>query len=377
MGSITPYDTAQGKRYRVRYRKPDHSQTDKRGFKTKRDAELFLAGVEVKKATGQYVNETASKITIEDMAPDWLAGKNATLKASSYNVLAIAWRVHVASLWADRQIGSIRYSEVQNWITDLSSNRSATVTIRAHGILAGILDTAVKDRQLVVNPARDVNLPRKTGKVRRYLTHQQVAQLAKQCGQHETLILTLAYTGLRWGEAIALRVHSLDIYRKRILVQANAPRVGGKIVPGTPKTHEKRSVPFPLFLSEQLETLCADKEHGALVFSVGKDYLRSPPHTRGWFFQAKKRATASDSSFPRELTLHDLRHTAASLAISSGANVKAVQRMLGHASAAMTLDTYADLFDEDLDAVASALDKARSESIVGKVWAEAPSLRIA
>ncbi|KTR78865.1 hypothetical protein NS234_02320 [Microbacterium oxydans] len=52
----------------------------------------------------------------------------------------------------------------------------------------------------------------------------------------------------------------------------------------------------------------------------------------------------------------DVRHTAASRAISAGANVKAVQRMLGHASAAMTLDTYADPFDDDLDDVASALE---------------------
>jgi integrase len=58
------------------------------------------------------------------------------------------------------------------------------------------------------------------------------------------------------------------------------------------------------------------------------------------------------------MTIHDLRHMAASLAVSAGANVKAVQRMLGHASAAVTLDTYADLFDDDLDAVSDALDEA-------------------
>lgn len=74
-----------------------------------------------------------------------------------------------------------------------------------------------------------------------------------------------------------------------------------------------------------------------------------------------KRARALDPTFPR-VTPHDLRHTAASLAISAGANVKAVQRMLGHASAAMTLDTYADLFDVDLDTVAYALGRARDES---------------
>jgi integrase len=69
----------------------------------------------------------------------------------------------------------------------------------------------------------------------------------------------------------------------------------------------------------------------------------------------------ADPTFPA-ITAHDLRHTAASLAVSSGANVKAVQRMLGHASAAMTLDVYADLFDSDLEAVAQS---------VGKMWASA------
>jgi integrase len=56
------------------------------------------------------------------------------------------------------------------------------------------------------------------------------------------------------------------------------------------------------------------------------------------------------------LTPHELRHTAASLAVSAGANVKAIQKMLGHSSAAMTLDVYSGLFDDDLDGVANSLD---------------------
>jgi integrase len=71
-----------------------------------------------------------------------------------------------------------------------------------------------------------------------------------------------------------------------------------------------------------------------------------------------------DETFPA-ITPHDLRHTAASLAISAGANVKAVQRMLGHAKASMTLDVYADLFDTDLDAVAVELDAA-IRAVAGK-----------
>ncbi|WP_279432157.1 tyrosine-type recombinase/integrase [Labedella populi] len=76
------------------------------------------------------------------------------------------------------------------------------------------------------------------------------------------------------------------------------------------------------------------------------------------------------------MTPHDLRHTTASLAVSSGANVKAVQRMLGHASAAMTLDTYADLFDDDLDAVATALDQAARSAVVATALPRTPGDRV-
>jgi integrase len=69
-----------------------------------------------------------------------------------------------------------------------------------------------------------------------------------------------------------------------------------------------------------------------------------------------RRCQESDESFP-SLTAHELRHTSASLAIHSGANVKVLQRMLGHESAAMTLDVYADLFDTDLDTVAENVAK--------------------
>ena len=72
------------------------------------------------------------------------------------------------------------------------------------------------------------------------------------------------------------------------------------------------------------------------------------------------------------MTIHDLRHTAASLAVASGANVKAVQKMLGHASAAMTLDVYTDLFDDDLDAVAVRINDAAVAASVSKMWPREP-----
>lgn len=350
MGSITAYETTAGKRYRVRYRKPDHSQTDKRGFRTKREAELFLAATEVRKATGEFIDATASRISIDELGGPWLRAQS-HLKPSSYAVIEVAWRIHVGPTWGHRVLGEIRHSEVQAWVSGLSATKSPTVVIRAFGVLAGIIDVAVKDRRLPSNPARGVNLPRKRGKrERHYLSHTQVQLLADESRANGTLVLLLAYTGLRWGEAVGLRVGNVDFSRRRILVRANAVNVRGTIVPGTPKTHESRSVPFPAFLAEPLEAQCGQKPRDQLVFGAGTEYLPTPTQGDGWFAGARKRAVGLDQPFPQKLTLHDLRHTSASLAISAGAR---------HASAAMTLDTYADLFDDDLDAVADALDRAK------------------
>jgi integrase len=84
--------------------------------------------------------------------------------------------------------------------------------------------------------------------------------------------------------------------------------------------------------------------------------LGPPSSTESWLSGAVIRCQKADPAFPR-VTAHALRHTAASLAISAGANPKVVQRMLGHASAAMTLDVYADLFDSNLDTVAENVAK--------------------
>lgn len=112
-----------------------------------------------------------------------------------------------------------------------------------------------------------------------------------------------------------------------------------------------RTSPRCGFLADQLTAHLAGRSARELVFtSTRGEVLRNRNARREWFDKA---ATAISEP---GLTPHALRHTAASLAVSAGANVKAVQRMLGHASAAMTLDVYSDLFDDDLDAVAERLD---------------------
>ncbi|WP_246093129.1 tyrosine-type recombinase/integrase [Subtercola boreus] len=344
------------------YRKPDHAQAQKRGFKTKREAEQFLHSVENAKNRGEFIDAAAARSTVSQLGAEWLASQT-QLKASSYRPVEIAWRLYVEPVWGARSVGEIRHSQIQTWVSEMSRAKGATTVLRAYGVLAGILDVAVRDRRVTANAARGVNLPRKTGKKRVYLSHDQVQALADNARENSTMVLFLAYTGLRWGEATALRVGDLDTLRRRAQVSENAVGVSGKIIVGTPKSHLSRSVPYPAFLSNPLARLCEGKDRTQLIFGDGVNYMHLPHSLRGWFTAAVKRTQAQDESFDR-VTVHDLRHTAASLAISAGANVKAVQRMLGHASAAMTLDTYADLFDDDLDAVATALDHAKNSSDV-------------
>lgn len=230
--------------------------------------------------------------------------------------------------------------------------------MRALGVLAGVIDLAVDDNRIVANPARSLRtLPRRgVGKPRVYLSHEQVGTLAANSA-HPTLVLVLAYTGLRWGEATALRVRHVSPARHRLNIEENAVLVKWEIHVGTPKTHERRSVPYPERLAPLIKAACDGKGPDGLLFGNGVTHMKHESDNRSWFATAVRRARKEDPSIPR-LTPHDLRHTAASLAISAGANVKAVQRMLGHASAAMTLDTYADLFEDDLDAVAARLNDA-------------------
>ena len=129
---------------------------------------------------------------------------------------------------------------------------------------------------------------------------------------------------------------------------------------------ETRWLPVPKLLLEGLETQIAGKSPDDLVFSSPHgSYLRVGNFRRGYFDKAA-RAIGQPGLYP-----HELRHTAASLAIAAGATVKSVQRMLGHASATLTLDHYGHLFADELDDVAARLDDAMRDSDVVPMWSQA------
>lgn len=348
MASVTRRPNGQ---WRARYR-DSAGHEHAHHFARRVDAQAWLDGVTTAVQTGSYVDPARSRLTVGALAEQWIKGK-VSLKPTTRALYDSVLRTHVLPRWREVTLTRVEHGEVQAWVAQLvASGLSAGHVRKVHGVLSGILSLAVRDRRLPSNPALGVDLPHTRERPRRYLTATEVEQLAATAGDGRLAVLVLAYCGLRWSELAGLRVGRLDLMRRRLIVAEAMTEVnGGRLIWGAPKSHESRSVPIPRIVVDDLARHVAGKGHDDLVFTTTNGApLRNRNARRDWFDAAAAEIGQAG------LTPHELRHTAASLAVSSGANVKAVQRMLGHASAALTLDRYADLFDDDLDAVADRLD---------------------
>jgi integrase len=342
-------------RWYARFRTPDGTQQTKT-LARKVDADRFLVEVESSKQHGAFVDARRASLTVGEWADDWLAAQ-ADLAPTTRNRYAGILSKHVRPRWGQVRLADVTHAEVQRWLTRLDL---APASVRkVHRVLSMVLAYAVKDGRLALNPAAGVSLPRLREAEKRFLSHRQVRELADACGDdYRLMVLFLAYTGLRWGEMAALTVGRVDFLRRRALVAESVTPVEGVMTFGPTKGHERREVPIPRFLIDDLARHVEGKSADDLVFTGERGaVMRSGTFRRGALIEAAK-AIGIPGFHP-----HELRHTAASLAIASGADVKVVQQMLGHKSATMTLDQYGHLFGDRLDIVADAMDAARAAAL--------------
>ena len=183
MATISRYQNTSGAtRYRVRYRTPERGQTQRRGFKTKRDAEAFAATVEVSKLKGEYVAPALGRVSVDELATDWLARKKQATAPSHYRMLEPTYRTHVRPQWGAVSVATSTRSASKRGSPRWSAG--ATTVLRAYGVLSGMLADAVKAKRLAANPAKGVeNLPRKTAKRHVYLSADDVHRLADESGR--------------------------------------------------------------------------------------------------------------------------------------------------------------------------------------------------
>jgi integrase len=344
--------------YLARHYGPEGRKVSK-SFDRRKDAADWLTTVENSKLTGSYVDPGRSKITVKAWAQQWITSKSNLAPKTRDRYEGII-RAHIEPRWGKVQLAKVTHAEVQRWIAGVDA-APATVK-KVHRVMSMLMAYAVADDRLARNPADKISLPRVGHAEKRFLTHQQVHDLAEAVGaEYQLVVLFLAYTGLRWGEMAALRVCRLDFLRRRALIAESVTPVKGVMTFGPTKGHERREVPIARFLLEDLSQHVAGKAPTDLVFTGMRGAaLRYPVFQRGALNQACERL-----GIPR-LTPHELRHTAASLAIASGADIKVVQQMLGHKSATMTLDQYGHLFGDRLDIVADAMDAARAKALTDR-----------
>lgn len=296
---------------------------------------------------------------MREWAPRWLETKR-PLKPKTRAGYRSLLRSRILPVLGDFPLARIERVHVEQWISAMEDEGLSASRIRqAFNVVAAMLDAAIANGMLTHNVARGVDLPRLRTAKRRFLSQQQLASLVGAIdARYRVMVLVLAYSGLRWGEAIALRRRSCELLRRRLHVAEAVAEVGSDLIWGTPKTHRVRTVSLPAFVCEQLAAHLAtevEDDPEAIVFATptGKVWRKSDFRRRIW-----KPAVEAARGVASDLTPDELRHTAASLLIASGADPKSVQAQLGHSSISVTFDVYGHLFEGHLDDVMDRLDRA-------------------
>jgi integrase len=338
-------------RWRARYRDPAGKEHAKH-FTRRVDAERFLTSVEYSKLTGGYVDPRAGRITFGEYANKWRAAQ--VWRPSSTAAVETSFRQHVLPRFGDRPLASIRPSEVQAWVRELSDTLAPATVKLAYRFFASAMRAAVTDRVLATSPCVGVKLPEIARELVVPLELHQVQALADAMpDRYRALVILGAGTGLRQGEAFGLTVDRIDFLRRvltvdRQLVLLPEPHLAA---PKTRASH--RSVPLPDTVLDALSQHLAEFPTDGYVFTnESRQSLRRSVFSRVW------RRAVGTAGLPAGTSFHDLRHHYASLLIDHGESVKIVQARLGHASAAETLNTYSHLWPDSEDRTRAAVDTA-------------------
>lgn len=309
-----------GLRWRARWREGGRQRS--KSFRTKKAAERHLIGV---------LHEGPARVSpdVRSLVQTWRDAKaHLTPKTREAARLAAA---RVLEEWGDCLASEVQPSAVRVWLARMDCSESTKR--HAYLCLRGALQLAVDDGLLNRNPCAGVRAPQSGRREPEYMTAGELVGLADADPAYRPLVMLLGTCGLRIGEACGLNVGDVDRERRRLRVR-----------PETSKSDRGRDVPIPAPVLDMLDL--ARKPSEPLFVGVRGDRLSA-----NWW-RRKRFADAAKAVGREGMDPHELRHTAASLAIAAGADVMVVQRMLGHKSAAVTLSIYSHLWDRSLDDVA-------------------------
>ena len=322
---------------------------------------------------GEFVPPSAGKMTVAELAEEYREARRGQLSVRGWESDESALRVHIVPAWGRLPIGSITAPHVERFLTHLATTRSVRTAARVRSTVRGLFAYAVRTRRLVVSPAAAVPLPRpdsRTGKVVEIhpfpldVLLEVVETQRTHGGRYADVTLVLALTGLRLGELRGLRVKDVvSVPYPALAVHRSVPqsgRTGAPIERATTKSGRTRLIP----LSDLVRPVVAEWAHGRRP-----DDLLFPAPGGGYLTAQNWRRAVHWSATSLGRRPHDLRHTAASLWIAAGVDIKTVSSWLGHSTAKLTLDTYGHLMGTDADRAAMA----RVNAILGDATGTRPA----
>jgi integrase len=349
-----------GKGWQARWYESSTGKVRGKTFKTKREAELFASKMDTAQQFGDYVDPAPGRKTLEAWWRDYIA-KAGNLRPATRAAYTGAMTNHVFPYLGGRKIGSLRRVDIEDWRARLRDEGRSTGTIHlAYRVLRRVLQAAVEWELIPRNPAAGMRLKgtdRQGAVEMRVLDPDEIGRLTEAVAgikpRYRALISFMAYTGLRIGEAAALRIENLDLLRREVRVVSSVSVVNGHTHVGPTKTGFNRVVTLPKLVVSELERHLEEyPPQNGLVFGGPKDAHLSRHNFSGRVWQpALKRANLG------QVRIHDLRHTAVSLAIRAGANAREIQARAGHSSITVTMNTYGHLMPGAERDVADRLDR--------------------
>jgi len=340
-------------RWQARFLEPSGERvTAPNTFATKTEAQRWLAAVETDVGRGDWHDPRAGDVPYADWAARWLTVKEPNLAPSTADLYRYLLHRHVVPHFGDVPVGRITSVDVQDWLATLHhSDLSPDTVAKAYRVLRGTLDAAVDAGLIKESPASFKGAGTARHPEMRIATPEQVVALARAAGARwEALVLTAAYSGLRWGELAGLRRSDIGTTDGIIRVTRKLGEVNGTLAFGPPKSRAgHRTVGIPTFVVEALTRHLdqyAEKGPDGLVFPAveGGPLRRSNFRRRVW-------VPATEAAGVPGLRFHDLRHTAATLAASSGTSLKALMTRIGHNSPAAALRYQHVIDGQDADIV--------------------------
>ncbi|WP_333792053.1 site-specific integrase [Muricomes intestini] len=321
----------------------------KRGFKLQREAKDFE-----RKFLEQFAKNP--DITFETLYKKYKEYIKPRIRESSASVKFSVISTHILPFFKDRVISDISPADIAAWQNGMLTKKLSDTYLRTASVqLTAMFNYAVEYVGLPKSPCKKPIGSNKAKNVN-FWTPEEYAQFIDQCRgniKYYTIFEILYYTGMRKGELLALTLNDIDFTGNKISINKTYYHIAGKDLINEPKTEtSERIIDIPEFLTDEI------KEYVSHLY-------KPDPEQRLFDMSAQRigiviKAKAQKAGV-KQIRVHDLRHSHASMLINLGANPVLIAERLGHKSADITLRVYSHLFPHKQADIVQRIHKVEKE----------------